>query len=84
MIIFLRNVNSTGQGGSGCCKVVNQLCLVTILLDRVFLTSTGVLLGCWQCLTSGFSCSRSMISSSYCHQRFMLTCSPQQTKLGFL
>ncbi|MFS7940570.1 hypothetical protein Hanom_Chr05g00466001 [Helianthus anomalus] len=48
---------SEGQGGSGCCKVVNQLCLVTILLDRVFFTSTGVLLGCWQCLTSGFSCS---------------------------
>ncbi|KAJ0948423.1 putative ATP-dependent RNA helicase DEAD-box, P-loop containing nucleoside triphosphate hydrolase [Helianthus annuus] len=32
-----------------------------------------------QCLTSGFSCSRSMISSSCCHQRFMLACSPQQT-----
>ncbi|MFS7918186.1 hypothetical protein Hanom_Chr03g00197891 [Helianthus anomalus] len=29
-------------------SVVNQLCLVTILLDQVVLTSTGVLLGCWQ------------------------------------
>ncbi|MFS7973679.1 hypothetical protein Hanom_Chr09g00859481 [Helianthus anomalus] len=29
-------------------SVVNQLCPVTILLDRVVLTSTGVLLGCWQ------------------------------------
>ncbi|KAJ0578212.1 hypothetical protein HanIR_Chr05g0244841 [Helianthus annuus] len=32
-------------------SVVNQLCPVTILLDRVVLTSTGVLLGCWQVIS---------------------------------
>ncbi|MFS7906230.1 hypothetical protein Hanom_Chr01g00056881 [Helianthus anomalus] len=32
-------------------SVVNQLCLVTILLDRVVLTSTGVLSGCWQVIS---------------------------------
>ncbi|MFS7927042.1 putative RNA helicase [Helianthus anomalus] len=56
-------------------SVVNQLCPVTILLDRVVLTSTGVLLVC-SCHTSYITCKD---SSGCCHQRFMLTCSPQQT-----
>ncbi|KAI7753120.1 hypothetical protein M8C21_023397 [Ambrosia artemisiifolia] len=32
-------------------SVADQLCPVTILLDRVVLTSTGVLLGCWQVIS---------------------------------
>lgn len=35
--------------------VANKLCPLEIVLDRVLLTSTGVLLGCWKVIFVSFN-----------------------------